>query len=419
MNTAHRGQGPGFPLLIATMLGAQTLGTMATMLIPAVAPKIAATYDVPSSLVGYQISLLAAAMLVSLTFGGNFCVRWGACRVTQIGLALLTAGCVIATLPHVGFLFAGAVALGLGYGLLSPSASHLLMRFTPPARRNLIFSLKQTGVPLGGIAAATIGPQLAVSIGWQWALLGDAALIAVLAALAQRGRRHWDDDREPAVPALSNPLEGLATVWRHPVLRLFSIAGGCFVMAQIGISTFTVILFNEEMRYTLVEAGIVLTAAQAGGVAGRIFWGWLADALRNCYTTLAWLAGAMLGAALLCAAITPSWPLLAASLLFFVFGSTASGWNGAFLAEVARLAPGGKVSSATGGSLVFVNTGKMLGPMAVAYFYALAGRYSAAFALLAVPALVGLGCVLAARGLPGHARLATARAGESPGSRAR
>ena len=124
---------------------------MATMTLPAVAPAVAASYGVSSSVIGYQISLLAAAMLFALAFGGNLSTRWGACRVQQVALALLVCGCAIATGPHVAFFFASAIILGLGYGLLTPSASHLLMRFTPSSRRNLLFSLKQTGVPLGGM----------------------------------------------------------------------------------------------------------------------------------------------------------------------------------------------------------------------------------------------------------------------------
>ena len=72
--------------------------------------------------------------------------------------------------------------------------------------------------------------------------------------------------------------------------------------------------------------GVVLTASQVAGVAGRVFWGWLADVVRNCYTVLSVLCGVMVAAALLCFAITPAWPMVAACVLFFIFGSTASGW---------------------------------------------------------------------------------------------
>jgi MFS family permease len=389
-----------FGYLLGCTLAGQAAGTMATMTLPAVAPEVAASYGVPSALIGYQISLLAAAMLFSLVFGANLSSRWGACRVHQIGLGLLVAGCGIATAPHVAFFFLSAVALGLGYGLLTPSASHLLMRFTPADHRNLVFSVKQTGVPVGGIGVAIVAPAVATAFGWRWALVVSAVLMIVVIALLQRGRARWDDDRRPAAPLVGNPLGGIVTIWRHASLRYLSIAGACLVVPQIGLTTFTVVLFAEEVGYTLVAAGLVLTASQVGGVAGRIFWGWLADLVRNCYTVLAILSAVMVLAALACIAVAPGWPLFASCALFFVFGSTASGWNGAFVAEVARLAPPHAVSRATSGSLFFVNIGKMLGPIALANAYALSGTYSAAFALLAVPSAAALACLLMARAYP-------------------
>lgn len=388
---------PSLAFLVSMLLAAQTLGTMATTMLPAVVPKVAETYGVNSSLIGYQISLLAAAMLVSLMFGGNLSVRWGACRVTQVGLSLTAAGCVIAILPHVACVFLSAIGLGLGYGLLSPPGSHLLWRFTSAKNRNLIFSFKQSGVPLGGVGAAVITPAVAVAFGWQWAFAGTAGALLLLVLLMQRGRDHWDDDRESKTKVAGYPFGGIVTIWRHPALRLLSLSGGCFVIVQICISTFTVVLFAEEMRLGLIQAGIVLMASQIGGVVGRVFWGWLADVTRNCFTVLAVLAVVMCATCLLVGAVTPGWPIFASCALFFVFGSTASGWNGAFLAEVARLSPRLAISSATGGSLVFVNVGKMLGPIAFANAYLLGASYGIAFALLALPAAAGLACLLAAR----------------------
>jgi len=387
---------PGFVYLLAVLLAAQALGTMATSTLPAVVPKIAETYGVSSALIGYQISLLAIAMLVSLTFGGNLSVRWGACRVTQVGIALLIAGSLIAALPHVAFIFISAVALGLGYGLITPSASHLLARFAQAKNRNLVFSFKQTGVPLGGVGAALIGPAVAVTVGWQWALLVNAVTMALLLPLLERGRSAWDDNRDPRAKTRVAPFAGVAGIWKDPALRLLSIAGGCFVIVQICISTFTVVLFVEEMGRGLVQAGFVLLASQMGGVFGRVFWGWLADLTEACFGVLAALAAVMLAAAILCLALTPQWSLAWSCTLFFVFGSTASGWNGAFLAEVARLTPHEAVSSATGGSLVYVNIGKMLGPVAFANAYLATGSYVTAFALLGVPAAAGLACMVAA-----------------------
>jgi sugar phosphate permease len=141
----------------------------------------------------------------------------------------------------------------------------------------------------------------------------------------------------------------------------------------------------------------VLTASQVGGVAGRVFWGWLADVTRSCFAVLAVLAAVMLAACVLAYFITPRWAILTSCMLFFVIGSTASGWNGAFLAEVVRLAPRPAISRLTGGSLAYVNVCKMVGPIVFTNAYLASGSYALTFALLALPAAIGLGCVLAAR----------------------
>lgn len=381
---------PSFTFLMSVLLAGQSIGTMGTTMIPAVAPKVAQTYGISSALVGYQISMLACAMIVSLAFGSKFNSRWGSTRMQQIGLTLIAVGGLIAILPHVAFFFLASIALGLGYGSLTPSASNLLLRYTPADKRNLIFSLKQTGVPLGGIGAALITPAVAVHFGWQWAIAGNSLALLILVLIMGHARPHWDVDRDPRAPIGGNPFSGVIAIWRHPALRGLSICGGCFVVVQFGISTFTVILFNEELGWDLIAAGFVLTAAQVGGVAGRLFWGWMADRLGNAFASMVILGVVMVVSSLMCIALTPQWPMTGACALFFVMGSTASGWNGAFLAEIARIAPREQISPLTGGALVYVNTGKAIGPIACANVFLLTGDYTLTFALLSVPAAIGL-----------------------------
>lgn len=388
---------PGYAFLLTVLLLGQALGTMATSILPAVAPKVAETLGIPASSIGYQISIVAVFMLVSLLFGANLAVRWGATRVCQIGLVITALGAVMAIIPHPAFLFLSAVPLGAGYALISPAGSQLMMRYTPAHNRNFMFSLKQSGVPMGGMAAALFAPAMAVTVGWQWSLVVNAAAMVLLALWMERGREHWDTDKNPSANWLTSPLGGLTIVWKTPALRWLGIAGGAFVVMQVALSTYTVLFFVEDLKFGLVQAGLVLTASQIGGVAGRVFWGWLADAMRNCFAALAVLAAVMAVSSLMCLAITASTPLMACYALFFVLGSTGSGWNGAFLAEVARLAPASEVSSATGGSLFLVNLGRLVGPLMFGAALALGGNYATAFALLALPSLLGLMCLWRAR----------------------
>jgi len=71
-----------------------------------------------------------------------------------------------------------------------------------------------------------------------------------------------------------------------------------------------------------------------------------------------------------------------------VFGGTAIGWNGVYLAEVAREAPVGKTVEATGGALFFTFFGVLITPPLFAAIVEGGGSYATAFAAVAAPPLV-------------------------------
>jgi hypothetical protein len=91
--------------------------------------------------------------------------------------------------------------------------------------------------------------------------------------------------------------------------------------------------------------------------------------------------------ALLALAAGPAWPAWLLFLYASVFGATAVGWNGVFLAEIARIAPQGRTSEATGGCLFFTFLGVVVTPPIFNAVLALAGSYPVAYAVFAVPAL--------------------------------
>jgi MFS family permease len=386
-----------FLTLLGLLTVTHTLGTVSVFTLAAVSPVAAEAYGVPVYMIGYQSSLIALGIVIALVFGGNLSLRWGATRVNHAGLVLLASGAALATVPSVATLIPASVSMGIGYGALTPSASHMLFRFTPAHRVNVVFSLKQSGVPLGGVLAATIMPALTLFAGWQAGLWLDAAAAIVMALLLERWRPHWDNDRDPSTPLAANPFGAMAIVWRRPSLRLMAFAGACIVAAQVCLQSYTVPMFYEQFAMSLVEAGLILTVSQAGGVFGRPFWGWLADRWRDCLTVLALLTATLVLATFAVGTLSLGWPKTLIYVLFFIFGATASGWNGAFLGEVARLAPLGQVSPATGGSLFFVNVSSIAAPIAFANIFAATQSYSLSFALLTLTSVAAIFCLLCAR----------------------
>jgi hypothetical protein len=51
-----------------------------------------------------------------------------------------------------------------------------------------------------------------------------------------------------------------------------------FCSIQLSLTTYLVAYFNGPLSYTLMQVGLVLSVAQAGGVSGLVLWGYTAEA---------------------------------------------------------------------------------------------------------------------------------------------
>jgi hypothetical protein len=90
---------------------------------------------------------------------------------------------------------------------------------------------------------------------------------------------------------------------------------------------------------------------------------------------------------------------VALGALCFLFGLTAAGWNGVFLAEIVREAPPGEIARVTGGVMVTAYAGLILGPVAFATAAA-ALTLGSGFLALAVATAVGSTALARARPAP-------------------
>ena len=394
------------PAVLTATTGALTFAAATALFPSAIAPEIADALGVSPALVGIQVSLLYAGAMVSSLIGGGITRRIGACRTTQWAVGLFGLGGVVATLPSLVMFILASLLIGLGYGLTNPAASHLLVRFSNPARRGLVFGLKQTGVPLGGVVAGALAPTLAVQFGWQsaLALLALPALAGVL--LLQRMRYQWDDDRSDDAPWLASPMTDIRLVWAHHPLRWTALASFCFSTTQLCLTVFTVTMLVEDLAISLVTAGFMMAAVQICGVAGRIFWGWLADRLGQGLLTLAVTQSLTALLALSVSFMQPTWSIVTITLLLCLFGFGALGWNGVYLAQIAHLAPAGQIARASGGALFITFAGVLFGPAAFSALHLVTPTYVSTFAAVAAMSGLGVGLVIMGRAHALHAALA-------------
>ena len=383
-------KGTWLPLVVTLTI--QAMVSMALLALPVMAPVVALALGVSTTYTGLYVAVVyAGAMLASLAAGAAV-ARFGAIRVSQAGLVLCAVGLAMCAVPSVAAVTLGALLIGLGYGPITPASSHLLALTTPAHRMSVVFSVKQTGVPLGGVLAGAGVPGLLLLLDWQGALLVVAAANVLCALVAQPLRKTLDADRNAhASLALGNLAQPLRLVLSHPVLTLLAGCSFVFSCAQLSLATYLVVYLHETLAYGLVAAGLALSLSQFGGVAGRIVWGWVADRWLGARRMLVVLAAVMTLSALATAVLQPTMPSFLVLGILVIFGATAVGWNGVYLAEVARQAPPGQASLATGGTLAFTFFGVVLGPPVFGALSGFFGSYRAGYLALAVPlALCGL-----------------------------
>jgi MFS family permease len=182
-----------------------------------------------------------------------------------------------------------------------------------------------------------------------------------------------------------------------PVLEL-AMVSLIFSSTQITLIAYFVSYLNLELGYGLVAAGLIYSSAHAAGIVGRIVWGAVADRWVPPRRMLGLLGAMMAFCGLGVAGFSADWPLPAVILVSALFGASAVGWNGVYLAQVARLAPPGRVGAITGGTQFFTFIGAVAAPPLFGFMVGLAGSYGKAYlAFCLLPALAGLRLLLPVR----------------------
>ena len=370
--------------LFATLF-IQAMVAMALLTLPVMAPVAAKALSVSPAMVGFYVSITyAGAMFASLT-SGTTVSRFGPIRVSQLGLLLCALGLCLCASPWLPLIALGALLIGLGYGPITPASSQILARTTPPDQMALVFSIKQTGVPVGSMMAGAIVPSLMLAVDWQWSLVFVAIACVLSALLAQPLRNDLDDLRQANLPFQMDTLTGpIRMVLGHRALATMAACSFMFSMVQMSLTTYLVTYLHDDLAYGMVSAGLLLSVTQIGGIAGRILWGVVADKWLGAQMALALLAALMACSSLATALLLPALPIWGIWIVLIVFGASAIGWNGVYLSEVARQAPKGKASIATGGTLTFTFLGVVIGPPMFGALSTAFGSYRAGFLALVV-----------------------------------
>lgn len=372
-------------LPVTLTLLVQAMVSMSAVAVPVLMAVAAGELNVPPSSVGIFMSLVYLGATVVSPVSGYFIERFGPIGVSQICLIFCALGLGAISVPSVTVIVFGALIMGIGYGPVTPASSHLLVRTTPISKLSVVFSIKQTGVPAGGALAGAIVPHLILLWGWKISAVSVGLFSLILAVFLLPYRKKFDTETSSLSRfSWKNAIESVRMVILHNELRRIVISSFFFSTMQLCLVSFIVIYLIEDVKLTLVRAGILLSTAQGGGIIGRIVWGAMVDRGVNPRLMLGILGNAMASGAVLSAFFSPQWPFFALITVCTLFGAFAIGWNGVYLAEVARVATPEFAGMATGGSLFFTFAGVLIGLPVFSLIIEKSGSYPLGFAIIAV-----------------------------------
>ena len=347
---------------VAMTTAVQTLTAFAVAIPSVLAIVAAPDLGMPPARVGILVSIFFCAAIVSGLLSGSMSRRFGPIATLRLCVLLIAVALGVAAGAHVVLVIAFAILAGIAHGVVNPVSSQVLSQAVPPRQRSFMFSIKQTGVPMGSAVAGLLLPPLLLLVSWQQAMvflaLGSLTLLLALRPFYSL----FDSERDAGASIMfSGVRESFAEIAGNPRVLQLVLAATAFAFVQLAVTTFLIIYLHAELEYSLVAAGAVFSAMSVASVFGRVFWGWLADRTGKPRRVLAGL-GFLMGACCLAGGLfSNAWPSWSVTLIAMIWGGSAVAWNGVFLAEIARLAPPGKVAGMTSSVQAVFFTGSLVG----------------------------------------------------------
>ena len=175
-------------------------------------------------------------------------------------------------------------------------------------------------------------------------------MVIILTVILQPLRAEFDSDRQQNREfQISDVRKTLSTVLKTPGVPLLAISLFSFTGIQMAFAAFFVSFLAIETGWALSEAGVAFSISMAGGIFGRILWGWVSTRYIRPLILLAALGAIMGFTCMIIGTITPAWDAHVVFAAAFAFGLTGIGYQGVLLAELARISPAGFVGVVTGG----------------------------------------------------------------------
>ena len=383
---------------VASMLAIQIMISLCVLALGVMMPAVAADLRIDPKLVGVFTAIIYGVAAVTALAAAEPIVRLGAVRICQAALLMAAIGLAVNAIAIVATTVIAVIFIGAAQGPINPASAHVLAQRVSRAWFGTVFSLKQTGVPIGFALAGIIFPFLLSLIGWRGASLAAAGAAVVAALVVELLRKSLD-----AVVIAGKPSDG---IWRsihfvfaHRALRVLGLSAVIYVVAQHTFTFYLVTYLYEHCGLSIAQAGFLLSLSQVFGTAVRLLSGGMGDRIPR-MQLLGWTGIGMTAGCIATGLLQADTPFWLIALVVVGYGSVVISWNGTSQAEFAHLSPPGEAAALAAVQTALAFSGAVFGPPLFALIASTFSYRAAFFGVAACVLAVGLWQIVVARRPP-------------------
>jgi predicted MFS family arabinose efflux permease len=369
---------------------AHVVGTLHISTLVVMGPVIKDDLSLTFAQFGLVVTAYSVGQITGSLPAGHLADRVGVGWALVAAHVLLIAGALMLT-QTTGFWLAIAamVVTGWGYSIVNPSTAKGVFESFPPSRRGTAMGIKQTGVPLGGVIAATLG-AFATGGAWHWITVAVAAItvaggVACLLIV---------EKPKPRLKITGTGRFGtLGEVVRDFNFGRFVLSNMMFNIGQNNFFAYLTLFVREAAQVSQELAGTCYGIAQTASVVGRLGWGTISDFLfkgrRKGLTVTIGVAAAAFLATM--TAIEPRAGMTVAIALSVLLGLTIASYAPLMQTMAVEGVQPRLVGSATGYNLVGTYVGSIVGPPLFGWVVDITGLFDSGWYMCAALVAVGVG----------------------------
>jgi MFS transporter, ACS family, hexuronate transporter len=375
---------------IAILTGAHAVGTAHSVSVLALAPVIRPELGLNFAEFGLLMTAYSVGQISGSVPAGAYVDRVGVGWALVGSNVILSVGAVILTQAEgLTLAMIALLVMGWGYSITNPATARGVLEWFPVNRRATAIGLKQTGVPIGGVVAAST-LALTTFLPWQtimWLIAGATLCNALICSKLVEIPKIVGRDR-------AGPLAGIIRLMRDRNFGILVIASGLFNMGQYNFFTYLTSFMRDAVQASQEIASLTLGLAQASSAVGRIGWGALSDTVfkgrRKGLTALICLAAAVFFVTM--SAVGSVWGAVAGIVIAMLLGLTIASWASLMQTMAIESVAPEHSGSSIGYTTIGTASGAMIGPPLFGAVIDATGSFAEGW--LVTAAIIAAGAVL-------------------------